>query len=550
MELLLIVIKNFIKASVKRIKLAIKMVPSSKSLETFIILLICCSIFGYSLWLNLAWSNIETIQAKSFDEYIFHGVLLKMHAALLAGDIRMLFAYNFYSYGFAFFLLNYMAVMPFFADSLNPILLIMPRIISSSFMVMSLIVLDIILKNFSASNFERAGSIFFLILMPGLWFNATWFHPDFMMTGLLMLSIYFLSRDILPTSSSFNAAIIFWAIAMAVKIQAISMAPLFLWLFFLRKDIYYLRQENILLLGKFFLQTITIYVIMNPYLLHPDGMNAWLASQLSEALKMVPDNTSEFISIIERLNFAVLDFYLPLITYIGLICIALSVFIQDLKDKTASFYGALCFTFLLNIGYLLFFVNKGWNHYYLPLAFMAPLILILGLKSFLASKNYQLTALLFILGVQSYAFIPVMKDNFFQRLDYQVVSRDSLYRYSPFINSYKDMNSKNEELYEVLQNRVNQNTKILSHAYIGFPFRRLNMSYNQVTIIQHKLTSEDIDSFEALKDSSRYMLLRKETIGGIKNNFVKELILGRDGLTVLEETDNFSLVGFRSLPIN
>ena len=73
----------------------LKMVPSSKSLEIFIILLTCCSIFGYSLWLNLAWSNIETIQSKSFDEYIFHGVLLKLHSAVLAGDIRMLFAYTF-----------------------------------------------------------------------------------------------------------------------------------------------------------------------------------------------------------------------------------------------------------------------------------------------------------------------------------------------------------------------------------------------------------------------------------------------------------------------
>ena len=422
--------------------------------------------------------------------------------------------------------------------------------ISSVFMVMSLVLLDATLKNLSATNFDRAGSIFFLIIMPGLWFNATWFHPDFMMTGFLMLSIYFLSLDILPKSSSFNKAVIFWAIAMAVKIQAVSMAPLFLWSFFFRKEVRHLRSETILLLCKFFLQIVIIYVILNPYLLHPDGMNAWLASQLSEASKMVPENTSALISIKERLNFAVLNFYLPLITFLGLICLAISAFIQDFKDKTASFYGALCFTFFLNIGYLLFFVNKGWNHYYLPLAFMAPLIFVLGIKSFLVSKNYQFTALLLILGVQGYAFIPAMKANFFERLNDQVLSRDSLYRYKPLINSLEDMESKNDDLYRVLQDRVSKNTTILSHAYIGFPFSRLNMSYDQVTIIQRKLTSKDIDSFASLKDASRYMLLRKETIGGIKNNFVKELILGRNDLIVLEEADNFSLIGFREIQID
>jgi len=527
----------------------LKMLISAKSLKIFVIFLIGCSIFGYCVWLNFAWSNIETVQAKSLNEYIFHGVLLKMHIAFLAGDIRMFFSYAFYSYGFIFFLLNYLAVIPFITDSFNPMMLIAPRLISSFFMVFSLIFLDATLKNLAATNFERACCILFLILMPGVWFSATWFHPDFMMTGFLMLSIYYLSNDISPESPSFNKAIIFWAIAIAVKIQAISMAPLYLWLFIFRKDMLHLSSENILLLCKFFLQIAFIYVALNPYLLHPDGINAWLASQLSEASKMAPEDSSALISVGERLRYSVLDFYFPLLTYLVFIFLALRVFAQDLKNKTPSFYGALCITFLMNITFLLFFMNKGWNHYYLPVAFIASLILILSLKHSFPNKNYKFIAMLCILGLQSYSFIPAIKTTFIQRSNDQIMSRDSLYRYSDRLHSSKEMKLQNETLFNMLQYRVSENTKILSHAYIGFPFSQLDMSYDQVTIIQQKLTVKDIDTFVSTNNLLSYMLFRKETIDGIKNTYIDELIIGRDDLIVLDDTDKFLLVGLAKTAI-
>ena len=111
------------------------------------------------------------------------------------------------------------------------------------------------------------------------------------------------------------------------------------------------------------------------------------------------------------------------------------------------------------------------------------------------------------------------------------------------LRTNQEMKLQNAALFNMLQSRVNENTKILSHAYIGFPFSQLGMSYDQVTIIQHKLNVKDIDSFVSTNDSSSYILLRKETIDGINNTYINELIIGRDDLIVLDDTDHFFLIG-------
>ena len=129
------------------------------------------------------------------------------------------------------------------------------------------------------------------------------------------------------------------------------------------------------------------------------------------------------------------------------------------------------------------------------------------------------------------------------------MSRDSLYRYRDSLHSSKEMKLQNETLFKMLQYRVSENTKILSHAYIGFPFSQLDMSYDQVTIIQQKLTVKDIDTFVSTNNLLSYMLLRKETIDGIKNTYIDELIIGRDDLIVLDDSDKFLLIGLAKTAI-
>ena len=74
------------------------------------ILSIIFIVFTYLNYRNL---ELGFLQNYSPDGYAFHGSLLNMFEGVMSFDIKKLFTFNFYSYGFGFFALNLFVTLRF-----------------------------------------------------------------------------------------------------------------------------------------------------------------------------------------------------------------------------------------------------------------------------------------------------------------------------------------------------------------------------------------------------------------------------------------------------
>ena len=99
------------------------------------LLLIIFLIFAY---VNYRHLNLGFLSIYSLDEYAFHGALLTMYEGLLSLDIKKIFSFEFYNYGFCFFALNLLATIPFFISNNTEMTIYIPRLITSFFAVSSL----------------------------------------------------------------------------------------------------------------------------------------------------------------------------------------------------------------------------------------------------------------------------------------------------------------------------------------------------------------------------------------------------------------------------
>ena len=86
-------------------------------------------------YINYRHLNIGFLSLYSIDEYAFHGSLVYMYDGLTSLDIKKLFYFRFYSYGFGFFFINLIATAPFFAVNNIEMTIYIPRIITSLFAV-------------------------------------------------------------------------------------------------------------------------------------------------------------------------------------------------------------------------------------------------------------------------------------------------------------------------------------------------------------------------------------------------------------------------------
>tara|TARA_A100001015_G_scaffold154061_1_gene170994 strand:- start:1818 stop:3056 length:1239 start_codon:yes stop_codon:yes gene_type:complete len=401
------------------------------SIETCVTCICILFVLFFGAWLNFSWNDLDFLQWKSLDEYAFHGVLLKFHSAFLSQDIRSFFAFSFYSYGFLFFLINYIAVAPFISDPSSELLIFIPKMLSAVFFILSLLFFSLILKELKVNYPTRFASFLFILFMPGMWLNVNWFHPDFLMITFLMLSILFLAKNGFRLESYSDLSITFWAIAIAIKIQAITFAPLFFWLLFEKFISSNLSFEKTKFFFKIFFYVLGIYVLLNPYLFHIDGLNAWIANHFAEFSSASKINNNPALPLSTKLKFGIFDYFFHPVILIFVSAFSLFFIIRDIYKREFSLIGALSFTLTLNNIFLIFFMNKGWNHYFLPVIFLSSIILFFTLNKI--RKNYlvQICTLSIIIIMQGYNFSSDLKKIVTHRSQQIVISRDSIYNYNP-----------------------------------------------------------------------------------------------------------------------
>jgi 4-amino-4-deoxy-L-arabinose transferase-like glycosyltransferase len=464
--------------------------------------LLLAIIFTLLTWINIAWSDLSILQMKSIDEYAFHNSLLTMHDGLMNFDIKKLFSFGFYSYGFDFFIINLMATFPFLSDASSNISIILPRIVTSIFAIITLVYLLKIMQLQKANILEQVLLIVLIALMPGFWTNATWMHPDYMMAAFLCASIYYLSTSISTNEKNhkFWLGIILWGLAVATKIQAVTFAPVLLGIVIWKWHNHETSlKEALRLLVISGLIILVIFIITNPYIIHPRGAVAWwntfTANMLSNATN---HGLVGAVSLSQKLSIAVGNYYLSIPLFALMMLSALWFLVKDWVNKQLTANSLIALYALPNIAYLLFAVNKDWEHYYL-----APLligtVLIVNILKLLPKNSMICLSMVVLVVIQIYSFSNDFKERIMLRLDEKVVSADSLHRNKKIIYQESNLLALAQENTNFVKPYINEDTILAISPYTAFDYGYLGMKYDKVKIIYGPLREEYFEYSEKHK---------------------------------------------------
>ena len=238
------------------------------------------------------------------------------------GDLRKIFGYRFYNYGFGFFLLNLFVTMPFLDGTHNAMAIYLPRMVTS---LSALVGLYYLYRTARLQVSALTGTlfVFLAISMPAFWTIGSWFHPDWLMTACLLVAFYHFARNDDDPGRNYWRGVLWFGLAAGLgKLQAFvfchfsfSMCSTTSW----RDWIFTLRQQ--------FETSCTLcrcrichFVALNPYLLHPAGLHAFL--RILEQ-NMVSNATGHFTRTIhgvgEKIEHAVFDYYLSPLLFLILL---------------------------------------------------------------------------------------------------------------------------------------------------------------------------------------------------------------------------------------
>jgi len=343
--------------------------------------------------LNLLWNH-------NIDEHAFHGSLLRMFNGFKNFDLRLIFGTGFFNYGWLYFLINFIFTAPFFYLDADTMTVIMPRLISS---VSSLISLLYIIKIFKLKK-ENYYSIIILVCFPSFWINSIIFHPDWLYVMFIIIGIYYLSKDNYTFGKEFNKSVILFSISFCIKIQSVLFAPIL---------IFYVLFSNKHLIGKLkYLTVIGITFVAfrlatNPYLINPEGFLAFIKGFIDDMNSNRTNHGSNIkVTIFEKIK-TIGNNYLNIISFLPLL---LWTIYKYFNNKKKNLELCIYATFILNLLYLLLFVNKSWQHYYL----MVMILFVLIINSLMKNEKRHKFLFAFIIISQiflNFKFYPKIKVN-------------------------------------------------------------------------------------------------------------------------------------------
>ena len=416
----------------------------------FSVLIIQVLISSKGLDLNYLWFI-------NIDEWAFHGSLLRIFQGVSSFDLKIFYGTGFFNYGHLYFLINSFFSYPFYLLGNTEGLVMVPRIISS---VSSIVTIIYIYKIFKYEGEKYLLPLILVLSFPSFWKNSTIFHPDWPYTCFIIISIYFLTKDNWGFGSNFKKSCFFFAVSFSLKIQAITCIPIYFFYMLFAKNT---RIEIIKHSLFFFITLVSLRLITNPYLFHPEGFNAFIEGFLLDMNSNKTNHGSgNIISVFEKIKM-INKYYL---SYVSIAIISLSIVLFSLKKKLKKITLVILLTFIINIGYLLIFVNKAWQHYYLT----SFILLIIILNSVISSAKQRTLIYSTILIFQT----------------------SVLYLY--FNNSNeKDLFSIKNEVKKVsmwIENDIDKNDSILVVGSVSIDMDYLNLNYQNIHRVYGELNRD------------------------------------------------------------
>jgi len=242
---------------------------------------------------NTGAKTVEMISVFEPDEFAQypHAIrMLEFKGISLRHKIWHFVAYQHYYYGFPFYALSVLALLPVkFLSGINNVQLnmaVLRQFVSVLPMITTFWLLVYIQTKFE--KFWKSIILFiFLLSIPIVIKNNLWWHPDSLAILFCVLVIFFLSRDQYRFGANFNFAAIAVGLAIGTKN--------FGWFFFLTIFVYLFlgyKNENIQfqkILTKsvvFIILMISVVIISNPALIHPEERMRYLMIQKAQSAAM------------------------------------------------------------------------------------------------------------------------------------------------------------------------------------------------------------------------------------------------------------------------
>lgn len=334
-------------------------------------------------YLCFQYSDISTLAAAVSDEYGFIPVMIKMKQSLLGHDVKGTFSYAFFNYGFLYFLVNTLLSWGFVGDSSSVGQVVIPRLVSAAAAVGTMIVVYRMAR-ITMDKMSALGVVGLLLSAPAIWMIGTWFHPDFPMTLFVLIGMLALLRDDFKFGRSYWVASVMIGVAIGIKFQAVTFLPVF----FLY-GLAHLGSDNprpgrwhqpvLMSLGAVGLAGL-VFVAMNPYLLHPQGLRAFIRFFEGNLVSMASNHgVVGVIPFHRRLDWCLFRPYLSGLVSLILATLAAVAVIRHFKSPGLRRYWVVGLSGLFVLVYSLVTINKMEAHYYLA----AVIVTVAGLSPIL-----------------------------------------------------------------------------------------------------------------------------------------------------------------------
>jgi len=433
-------------------------------------------VFIAFIFINSQNTSLTFLPFISIDEYTFFNKYITMYKGLKEGSLSTFFSYGFYNYGFWYFALNLVVTLPFIVIKKFSTVIFLARMTSAFFALASLFTVYRIFRLWTTLECSILGALI-VLAMPGFWVNGFWNHPDWWMTFWLLLSVYTFMVEmklgfaqklntLVTFSPRFWLGVFYFSLAVAFKLQAITFLPLVVLICLTPLMRYFKGKETsktLLRLIKALALILVTFMLLNPFILHPVGLQAFIKTFNENMLSnATAHNLNISYTVFEKLSQSVVPYYFSWPVLLLLILALVYQVFRFFSIRQDSFFSILAFTCLLNLGYLLFFVNKTWQHYYLPVAMLMWVCFVWFLRK--SSTGIQRIILVSILLIQFYFFGAYYKPLFANTKPVQSVTKTSAI------------------ISEQLKDLVSPNHHILVSSYIPFPFQSLPLDFAHVHV--------------------------------------------------------------------
>ena len=362
------------------------MKKARENLALYVLMAVCFGVFCFMGW---RYVDVEFLAFTNGDAMPQFLQLQKMYQGLTTLNIKQFFAFEFYNYGFFYYMLNLLAALPFIITENYPLQIYAPRVLNALFSIANIWLLYRIARIYlSALDSMLIAGI--CVAMSGFWHQGYIYKPDVFQGFFVLACAYYLLRDNFRFGKHYTLAWIALGLGIGLaKFQAILFIPMvYAYIFVCMRTqgiIPSIKRAVVASIGIF-----ALWIATNPYLLHKSGFNAWL-SMFEGNMRSNATNHGAYtqVPLSEKLSQVIELYYFEIVVFIvllavGLYCciIALQRLIwqnpraldsskQDSIQKPCTQAESICIAFaplaagfLVSLAYLLFFVNKAWEAYY------------------------------------------------------------------------------------------------------------------------------------------------------------------------------------------